>query len=199
MLLGWNSVSFASLVTHSMSYSLGKRVLVSWIWLWCSLLVLCSALQTFLVVYEAETLVVFFHSGLNWQMVCPVQAWMDWKGILCVPGVFSYGAVESIVLAWQANTFNFVSWPVSCLYGWRLYGCKAGQQPRSSSKDWVTISGGWRSQYLLARQHSIVYQGLVQAITWVQINYGCKDKERIHQSKLGVFIINIYEILAWNL
>jgi hypothetical protein len=83
--------------------------LVSRIWLWCSLLVLCSALQTFLVVHEAEALVVFFHSGLNWQMICPVQTWMGWQGILCVPGVFSYGAVESIVFAWQANTFNFVS------------------------------------------------------------------------------------------
>jgi len=60
----------------------------------------------------------------------------------------------------------------------------------------MTISGGWRSQYLLARQHSIVYLGLVQAITWVQINYGCKDKERIHQSKLGVFIFNTNESLA---
>lgn len=157
MMLGWNLVSFASLMTHSMSCSLGKRILVSWIWLWFSLLVLCSALQTFLVVYEAEMLVVFFHSGLNWQMVCPVQTWMDWQRILCVPGIFSYGAVKSIVLAWQANTFNFVSWPVSHLYGWGLYGCEAGQQPKSSSKTWVTISGGCRSQYLLARQHSIVY------------------------------------------
>jgi hypothetical protein len=137
MMLGWNSVSFASLMTHPMSYSLGKRILVSWMWLWCSLLLLCSALKTFLVVYEVEMLVVFFQSGLNWQMVCPVQTWMDWQGILYVLGIFSYGAVESIVLAWQASTFNFVSWTVSCLYGRRLYGRKEGQQPRSSSEGWV--------------------------------------------------------------
>jgi hypothetical protein len=34
MLLGWNPISLASLMTHSMSYCLGKRSLVSWSWLW---------------------------------------------------------------------------------------------------------------------------------------------------------------------